>query len=496
MRVALVQCPAWGALPPLGAASLKAYLEQHGHQARCFDLNIRFHNEFQQAKATHLLDGVAYGGPDPWGADSYGQWALDYDRAFGVDNVDHEIRFQEGSLYNTTPLPLQTWAEEILRYEPQVVGFTTYLTSFPSSLLLAREIRTRDPSILLVFGGPNVAQDREGDSALRTGVPDVVVHGEGEETLLNIVRTLESDGDLAEVCGIGRLVAGEPVWTERQPLIRDVDTLPYPDFTDFRWADYPNPYLIPIMASRGCVLNCAFCYETVYWKRFRIQSPERIVDEIEHQVAHHPLMAQAADDGKHFYFMFGDSLVNGHLKGLERMCKLLIARGTDIRWGGQARMDKRMDEAMCQVLSESGCTGLAFGLESGSQRVLETMGKHYSIDDAEGVIRRFHEVGMSATINVMVGFPTERLRDFLDTVWFLTKTRRWIYQVSNVTTTQLALGSDLFLFPEKYGVSVQGDGLSWSSPETGEERDRQRRLKFLHRWMTLMRIPHQSIAPD
>ncbi len=495
MRVALVQCPAWGALPPLGPASLKAFLKQHGHDTRCFDLNIRFHNEFQRAKHAHLLDGVAYGGPDPWGADSYGQWALDYDWTIDPANIDQEIRFQQGSVYNEAPLPLEEWAEEILRYEPQVVGFTTYLTSFPSSLLLAREIRKSDPSILLVFGGPNVAQDREGDIALRTGIPDAVVHGEGEQTLLNLVRALETGGDLAEVGGIGQLVDGEPVWAPPQPLIRDVDTLPFPDFTDFCWTDYPNPYLIPIMSSRGCVLNCAFCYETVYWKRFRIQSPDRIVDEIEHQVELHPLKEKASEDGEHFYFMFGDSLVNGHLKGLERMCKLLIARGTDIRWGGQARMDKRMDQAMCQTLSQSGCTGLAFGLESGSQRVLETMGKHYSIDDAEGVIRRFHETGMSATINVMVGFPTERLRDFLDTVRFLTKTRRWIYQVSNVTTTQLALGSDLFLFPEKYGVSVHEDA-SWSSPETGDESDRQRRLKFLHSWMKLMRIPHQNIAPD
>lgn len=496
MRIAMVQCPAWGALPPLGPAALKAYVEERGHEMQCFDFNISFYNAHLKVKQELELTGSSYGGPDPWGADSYGQWALDYDRvdtAHGGDASD--IGFEKGSVYNDDPLPIEEWADEVLAYNPRIVGFTLYLTTFPASLLLAREIKRRDPSVLIVFGGPNVAQDREGDHALRTGIPDIVVHGEGEETLLEIANALEGMRDLSELSGIGLFINGMPVWNEPRPLIPKIDSLPFPDFGDFSWSDYPNPFLVPIMASRGCVLACAFCYETVYWKRFRTQRPERIVAEIEHQVALHPMKELSGTDGNKFYFMFGDSLVNGHIKGLGRTCDLLIKSEVDIGWGGQARMDKRMDKELCEKLSASGCTGLAFGLESGSQRVLESMGKHYSIDDAEGVIRRFYDAGMSATINVMVGFPTETFRDFLDTVIFLTKTRKWIYAVSNVTTTQVALGSELHLFPEKFGVTVRNDG-SWESPETGNEQDRQRRLRLLHRWMKLMRIPHQNIAPD
>jgi hypothetical protein len=492
MRVALVQCPAWGAIPPLGPAALKAYLQDFGHEVQCFDLNIDFYGAHQQHKLDLESSGTSYGGPDPWGADSYGQWALDYDKT-AVDPTD--VAFQDGSVYNDRPLPVEDWADQVLAYQPQVIGFTTYLTSFPSSLLLAREIRRRDPSVALIFGGPNVARDREGDIALRTGIPDAVVHGEGEQTLLNIVRALGRGDDLSEVWGLGRLVDGEPAWTEAQPLIKKLDTLPYPDFSDLSWPAYPDPYLVPIMASRGCVLDCAFCYETVYWKRFRMQSPARVVGEIEHQIAQHPLQANTAEDGTRFYFMFGDSLVNGHLRGLQRMCDLLIERQVGIGWGGQATMDKRMDPVICQQLSDSGCTGLAFGLESGSQRVLDSMGKHFSIADAAAVIRSMHGAGMSATVNVMVGFPTEKLRDFLATVRFLTKTRRWIYQVSNVTTTQVALGSEMHLYPERFGVTIHPDG-SWSSPDTGDEGDRRRRLRFLHFWMKLARIPHQNIAPD
>jgi hypothetical protein len=489
MRIALIQTPAWGALPPLGPSALKAYATEHGYTARCFDFNIEYYNQHQREKAKIEESGRSYGGADPWGADSYGQWAMDYDR------WQEDIHFQPGSKYNDTPLPIDRWADAVLAWEPRIVGFTTYLTSLPTSLLLARELKRRDPSIVTVFGGPNSASDREGHITLLTGIPDAVVHGEGEATLLAIAESVIRGEDLGGVPGVGTLVGGEVVWAPVRPLIKKIDTLPFPDFSDFDLLAYPNPYLIPIMASRGCVLHCAFCYETVYWKRFRMQSAERVVAEIEHQIANHPLRERAAAGESTFYFMFADSLVNGHLAGLKRFCQTLLDRNIVIRWGGQARMDKRMDQELCQLLADSGCTGLAFGLESGSQRVLESMGKHYSIEDAEGLIRRFHKTGMSATINVMVGFPTERLRDFLDTVLFLTKVRKWVYQVSNVTSTQVALGSDLYLHPEKYGVTIHPDN-SWESPETGDEAARQRRTRFLHRWMALWRIPHQGIADD
>jgi hypothetical protein len=488
VRVALVQCPAWGALPPLGAASLKAYLEEHGHEARCIDLNIEFYNQFQAHKQALELGGRMYGGPDPWGADSYGQWGLDYGR------LDEGIHFEPGSVYNDEPLPLEAWADRVLAADPDLVGFTTYLTSFAPSLLLARELRSRRPDLPLVFGGPNCAKDREGDIALLTGLVDVVVHGEGEATLLDLVETLERGGDLGTVEGIGRLVDGSTVWTPFRPLIRPLDQLPFADFGDFDWLDYPNPYLIPIMGTRGCVLQCAFCYETVYWKRFRMMSPKRIVDEIEHHVSQHPLRDQIPE-GKHFYLMFGDSLVNGHLRSLREMCDLLIERDLGVCWGGQATIDKRMDDEVCRQLKAAGCTGLAVGLESGSQKVLDDMGKRFEVDDAVEVIRRFSEAGMPLTVNVMVGFPTERFRDFVDTIRFLTRTRRWLYQVSNVTSTQMALGSEMFLHPERFGAVLHDDG-SWSSEATGKERHRRRRLRALHFCMKALKIPHQGMAPS
>ena len=489
MRVALVQAPAWGALPPLGPCSLKAYLQEHGHEATCFDFNIDFFNEFHAAREAHQQNGGTYGGPDPWGADSYGQWALDYDCFLD------EIRFQEGSIYNDEPLPLRRWAETVLEGSPGIVGFTTYLTSSAASMLLAKEIKDLDPSVVTVFGGPNSARDREGIIPLLTGHADVVVDGEGEAAIVDLADAIERGDEVGRVAGIGLLVDGDVVWTEARKQIKKIDTLPFPDFGDIDWESYPDPLLVPIMSNRGCTLNCAFCYETVYWRRFRMQSGSRIVDEIEHQIEHHPLRDHVANSHDRFYFMFADSLVNGNLHNLLRMCDELDKRGIEIGWGGQSTIDKRMDDEVCARLAASGCTGLAVGLESGSQRVLEKMGKKFHIDDAAGVLKAMYDAGLPPTVNVMVGFPTETKRDFLATIRFLYKTRKWLAQVSNVTTTQVALGSEMHTNPDAFGITIDPDG-SWTSPQTGHERHRRRRLAVLHFAMKVLKIPHQNIAPD
>lgn len=491
MKVALVQLPAWGALPPLGAASLKAYLDEHAVEAKVFDINLDFYLSEHEGRVAD--DSGAYGADDPWGAHAFDQWGVDKGR-LAVDPND--IRFMDGSKYLDSPLPIDEWVDEILDWNPTVVGFTVYITSLCPSLLVSREIKRRRPEVVIVFGGPEVSMENAGELALTTRVPDAVVDAEGEAVLLDIVRHVEAGRrDFTDIPGLATLNEGMHAWTERRPLIKPIDSLPFPDFSDLEWERYPNPYLIPIMSSRGCVLHCAFCYETVFWRRFRTQSPERIVAEIEHQIAHHPLLETVGEDGKRFYFMFADSLVNGHIGGLRRFAELLIERDVGINWGGQATINTKMDTSYFTTLHESGCTGLAFGLESGSQRVLDAMGKHFNIDDAARFIRSAHEAGVTVTANIMVGFPTESFRDFLSSMGFLFRTRKWLYQVSNVTTTQIALGSDLHTNPEKYGMLIHPDG-SWTSAETGDDYARDRRLRVLHRWMQLWRIPHQEISPE
>ncbi|MCU1369701.1 MAG: hypothetical protein JWO77_895 [Ilumatobacteraceae bacterium] len=486
MRIALVQCPPWGSLPPLGLATLKAYLEERGHEAPCFDLNIDYCRD-RLADLIDDLGGSVYARPDPWVSGSYEEWDFDF---------DGEVKFR--SALKDRPLPYQRWASEILACAPRVVGFSLQSTNLGVTLQVAQEIARRDPSVVIVFGGPNVAEAQQGRMALLTGIPDVLVEGEGEETAIALLEAIESGAGLETVAGIGLLVDGKPVWTERRPLLKDINALPFPDFSDFDWMQYPNPYEIPVMASRGCVLKCAFCYETVYWKRYRTQSGPRVVAEILHQIERHPLNGE-----RQFGIAFADSLVNGHLGGLRRMADSLIENGTNIYWNGQATINTKMDEDYIMALRRSGCTGLSFGLESGSPLVIESMGKRFDIDEAVGFFERVQRSGIELVVNVMVGFPTETRADFIETLRFLRRIRKLIHMVNNVGSTAIVGGSRLHQDPEQFGVQplhpewwADHINLEWTSEAAGDERNRQRRVRLLHAWMALMRIPHQKIGPS
>ncbi len=489
MHVALVQCPPWGALPPLGTAALKAYLDAHGHTATCIDLNIEYCNERRQDLIEETL-GSVYARPDPWASESFDEWSFEF--------AGGEVQFR--SALADHPLPVERWADRVLETDPHVVGFSVQFTNLGVTLQVAQAVRRAAPEVTIVFGGPNVAQDQSGQLALETGVPDLIVEGEGEETLLEVLAALEESRSMDQVRGLGMIVDGKACWTEARPLIADVDSIPFPDFSDIDWTQYPNPFEIPIMTSRGCVLNCAFCYETVYWKRYRTQSPGRIADEIEYQVAHHPLRDRISPGVARFDFSFADSLVNGHIGGLRRTAQLLVDRDLGICWNGQATVNTKMDDDFFALLAKSGCTGLSFGLESGSQAVLVSMGKRFEVEGAASFFERVHRSGIKVIVNVMVGFPTETRADFIRTLWFITRIRKLIFMVNNVSPTGVPTGSRLHQDPEAFSIVPvdlpgwnAGTNTSWTSGPAGTDLDRNRRLRILHRWMQLIRIPHQRL---
>ena len=484
MNVALIQCPAWGPIPPLGPAALKAYVVSHGHEARCFDFNLEFHCFFIKGHATEA---------DLWDADGFRHWEMDhafYYRSGG------QIRFQEGSRFNVESFPLARWAEEVLAFSPDIVGFTVNHTSMVLSLELSRELKRRNPELFIVFGGPDAGKDQHGLLAMETGIPDAVAQGEGEETLMELINIQEKGEDISSVQGIGFLRDKKSFWSSDRPLIRNLDSLPFPDFSDFSLAGYRNPREIPIMSSRGCINHCAFCYECVFWKRFRTRSGKHVVDEMVFQMERHPMRPSsrsASGNKNRFCFAFGDSLVNGSLKTLEGLCDEILARDLEISWYGQATVNAGMDAALLKKLKASGCVGLAFGIESGSQRVLHSMGKRFRVEEASSLLKQLHAVGIPATVNIMVGFPVERFLDFLKTICFLRKNRTRIRDVNNVSTTAIVSGSRLASRLAHYGITLLQDG-SWTSRATGTEKQRTRRLKLLHHALNLLRIPHQRLT--
>jgi hypothetical protein len=133
-------------------------------------------------------------------------------------------------------------------------------------------------------------------------------------------------------------------------------------------------------------------------------------------------------------FHFYDPLINGNIKELQFFCEKIInaVRNNDIRpirWRAEAIIRTEMTLGLLTKMKQAGCYQLAYGIESGSQNVLDSMRKRYRIQEAEEVIKNTHDAGIQVSANFMFGFPTETRQDFQATLNFLSRNRKYINEV-------------------------------------------------------------------
>jgi pyruvate-formate lyase-activating enzyme len=460
--LALVQCPGWGReCPPYALACLAAYARREGFSVACFDLNNGLYDASPALR--RMWDDKDY----------YSFW---------------EDRAKVGRLVAENEALVDGFVERILASGAKVVGFSTHTTSFLVSLEVARRIKRRDPSRLVVFGGPQCSRAQAARPFAEEPCVDAVVSGEGELTLVELLRRVEAGLPLEPMPGLllrheGRVVDGG----ERPPLM-DLDSLPIPDYSDFaadiREGRYADPQRLELFDSRGCVRTCHFCSEWQFWERFRAMSGDRIFAEVKAQMALYPGV-------RRFYFI--GSLLNGSMKSLERFCDLVIASGLDVRWQGQAIVSPAMDERMLAKMARAGCEWLGFGIESGSEALRARMNKKFTNENAFKTLRAARRAGIKAQINIMFGLPTETREDFEQTLSFLARVRP---HVDTVLASQsfAVIDKDTILHrePARFGVTGQDHHLFWEGEGGNDYPERFRRYEEFCRAALALGLPETS----
>lgn len=390
--VALVQGPAWGLqTPPYGAAVLKGWLQSLGYTCTAFDFNI----EFYRAS----------------GAELEGNWEP-HRHQFWLDP-----EMVEAAMSGPLKPAVDKALERILASGATVVGFSTIYSNRNANLHLARRLKDADPRLITLFGGPQVG--RALDARVVAALPEVdyVVDGEGEETLAELLRCLETGKDPESCAGLFFERGGRVVETARRPLIADLDALPFADYSDFPMELYARELALPVSLSRGCPNKCAFCYEVAYWERFRARSGESLVAEIAHQKERMPFD----------FLWFHDSLLNGHMKSMRAFTQGVIKAKLGVRWVTQAVIRKEMTREVLDEAAASGCTSMNYGLESASFAVMLKMGKLLARGaDVDRITRDTHEAGIEVVLNFMFGFPGETEADFQESLAFIERNKDWI----------------------------------------------------------------------
>lgn len=262
-------------------------------------------------------------------------------------------------------------------FKPDILGFSFNTPVALSAYGLMREAKAAHPGALIIAGGPHATALPE--ETLRSSGADIVVLGEGEETVYEIARR-RAGGTLSlkEIKGIAFLDEGKFTLNEIRPYIKDLDTVPLPDRHLIDMKEYRGWYLckqVPetiMIFSRGCPFQCTFCSNKV-WNisapRVRLRSAQNIVDE---------MVLLKREFGIKEVFDNSDEF-NNNLEHAKDICREMIRRNTGLTWKTQLRAYP-LDEELVELMSRSGCWYVHLGIESGNAETLRGIGKKISLE--------------------------------------------------------------------------------------------------------------------
>ncbi len=301
---------------------------------------------------------------------------------------------------------LENVAHEVEGYRPDIVGITCVTHTRHEVFRTANIIKETCPDATIVIGGPHVTFTAE-DSLRNVHSVDVIVRGEGEVTFLELLRALEAGTDLTKVKGISFRNRENIIHNPPRPFMEDLDSLPFPARHLLPMGKYD--FKIPltkvratnVLGSRGCPMGCIYCSTSTMWgKRIRMRSPSNILDEIEQIVEEYGI--------KGIYFF--DDTFTFHKRRTIEICDEIMRRGLDLTWFCESRVDV-VDYELLTKMKEAGCKIISFGIESGSQRMLDTIKKKASVEQSINAINLCKKVGIKSKAFFMYSLPGELPQD-------------------------------------------------------------------------------------
>lgn len=297
--------------------------------------------------------------------------------------------------------------------DADTIGITAMTPFINSAIKLAQEIKKEKPGSTIIVGGAHVTVLPE--ETLRN-VPeiDIIVRGEGEETVAELYSVLKRGGSLQNVRGITYRDNGKIRSTPMRPSIADLDSLPFPAYHLLPLHRYkphpPHGRKLPFMAvltSRGCPYNCTFCSKPIFGRMLRSQSPQRIASQIEY-------LGRKFKIGE---IAFYDDIFTLDKKQIARLAKEFKKHNLSIPWTCETRVDLVTPELL-ETMKESGCYMIAYGIESGNQDILNNLRKKTTIEQVRKAIKMTHDANIQSIGYFMLGSPGETPATIRQTIDF------------------------------------------------------------------------------
>lgn len=356
-------------------------------------------------------------------------------------------------------IPLRLSDERLLsilkKEPPDIIGITATVLSINRAMELSKRLKKELPGALLVIGGPHITSIP--NETMNSSSYDVGVLGEGELTFLEIAQQLSGGRlNLKSIKSIVYRKGKELVFTAPREFIKDLDSLPFParhllpplkDYMPVP-ASYIKLPLGHLMTSRGCPYQCIFCDRKVFGNMVRTRSPKNVVDEIEELMNKH--------GAKEIKF-FDDTFTMDYERVLA-IFKEMEKRRIKIPWSCLTRVNRVSKELLIEM-KNAGCWQVAYGLESGNQKILNRMKKGITLEQSRNAVMWAKEAGLNVRAFFVLGTPGETLGTIRDTIEFA---KSLPLDVVTFYTITLYPGNELFEIAKKEGTVLHKDYSQYS----------------------------------
>lgn len=304
-------------------------------------------------------------------------------------------------------------AEELIKRRPDIIGLTATTAVVHKIIDIANIAREILPSVLIVAGGPHptaMPQD-----LLETSQIDIAVSGEGDQ----VFQLIAESGDLKNIPDIYYKKDGKIVSSViHDNGITDLDSLEFPAYFLYDIHKYTMSKIFArkfplafIETSRGCYSHCVYCNKNIHGYKLRQKSPGRVVDEMDY-------LLKLGFNEIHII----DDVFTADMKRAYEICDVILKRGLKFSWypRGGIRVD-RVNRELLEIMKKAGCYRIPFGIESGSQRIIDVVKKKITLEQAESAVKFAKKAGLEVECYFMLGLPTEEESDILKSIDFAKK---------------------------------------------------------------------------
>ncbi len=293
--------------------------------------------------------------------------------------------------------------------QADVIGITATSPMMPHGLGLARRIKEVNQRGLVIFGGSHPSAVPT--SVLENDYVDAVVKGEGEETLLEIVRSVENKTSFDGIAGVYFRQGENIIQGQERELIRDLDNIPLArdllgqEYFTNRYAQHSGKREAWILSSRGCPFQCIYCASRSIWKsRWRARTPQSLVEEILNLVDNYGIQ----------HVNFADDTFTVSKDRCRQFCECLLHSKIDITWSCNVHVNT-VDQYLLKKMKKAGCTEVWMGVESGSPLILRELKKGITPARIKDVFRWARKVGLRRHAYVMLGSHSESYQTIQET---------------------------------------------------------------------------------